>query len=278
MRMNSGGRMAFSGFQLTPAVKGLLIANVGVFVLQQLFPGFLEYWFAFDTRLGINHFQIWRFATYMFLHSGLSHIMFNMFGVWIFGTQVEALWGKRTFLIFYLVCGLGGSILFGLFDLLGSGHGAMLGASGAVMGLLLAYGMSFPNNLIFLMGIIPIKAKYLVVLYGLMDLLSIPQSDGVAHMAHLGGLLAGFIFIQITIPGLSKQMFRGSSLSSKWKNAQTRRRMKVVRPDQSSTEDKNSRGQTDQKRIDSILDKISRDGLQSLTDEEQELLRRAGRK
>lgn len=285
MRMNNGGRMAFSGFQLTPVVKYLLIANVAVFFLQQVLPNVLEQWGAYNTRLAVNQFQVWRFVTYMFLHGGVSHILFNMLGVWMFGTQIEALWGQRTFLLYYLVCGVGGSVLYGIFALVGIGGGWMLGASGALMGLLLAYGMTYPNNKIFLMGILPIKAKYMVVLYGMMDLLSIPKGDGVAHLAHLGGLLAGFIFIQITIPGLSGQMFKGSSLSSYWKGFQAKRRMKVVRPEQkpnadsSSTQSRNtSPGNADQKRIDTILDKISREGLQSLSDEEQELLRRAGRK
>ncbi len=283
--MNSGRRMAFAGFQLTPVVKFLLIANVAIFFLQQLLPGMLEQWGAYNTHLAVNQFQVWRFVTYMFLHGGMSHVMFNMLGVWIFGTQIEALWGMRTFLLYYLVCGLGGSLLYGIFALIGIGGGWMLGASGALMGLLLAYGMTFPNNLIFVMGFIPVKAKYLVVGYGLMDLLSIPKGDGVAHLAHLGGLVAGFIFIQITIPGLAGQMFKGSFFSSYWKRAQAKRRMKIVRSEKPSTEkDKhpgfhdNSNRSDDQKRIDVILDKISRDGLQSLSDEEQELLRRAGRK
>lgn len=285
MRMNNGGRMAFAGFQLTPVVKYLLIANVAIFFLQQVLPGFLEKWGLFETNHAVFQFQIWRFVTYMFLHGGVSHILFNMLGLWIFGTQIEALWGQRVFLLYYFVCGLGGSILYAIFALFGIGGGAMIGASGAIMGLLLAYGMTYPNNKIFIMGIIPIKAKYMVVLYGMMDLLSIPKGDGVAHLAHLGGLIAGFIFIQITIPGLSGQMFKGSSLSSYWKRTQAKRRMKVVRPQKPSSaknEKTSSRSTmnagTDQKQIDSILDKISREGLQSLSDEEQELLRRAGRK
>ncbi len=286
MRMNNGGRMAFAGFQLTPVVKILLIANGAIFLLQMLLPNLLERWGVFETTQAIFHLQIWRFVTYMFLHDGVSHIFFNMFGVWVFGTQIEALWGQRTFAIYYLTCGVGAAVFYGLFALLGIGGGAMLGASGALMGLLLAYGMTYPNNMIFIFGIIPVKAKYMVIGYGLMDLLSIPRGDGIAHLAHLGGLLTGFIFIQLTIPGLAGKMFGGKSLGTAWRQAQTKRRMKVVRPEdgpKDKTADKgfhnhNSGNSTDQKRIDGILDKISRDGLQSLTDEEQELLRRAGRK
>lgn len=283
MRMNNGGRMAFAGFQMTPVVKILLIANVVVFLLQQLLPNRLETWGAFNTTLAINHFQFWRFFTYMFLHGGFTHLLFNMLGVWIFGTQIEALWGQRTFAIYYLTCGLGAAAVYGLFALLGVGGGWMLGASGALMGLLLAYGMTYPDNLIFIFGFIPVKAKYMVIGYGLMDLLSIPRGDGVAHLAHLGGLLTGFIFIQITIPGLAGKMFGGKSLGSAWRQARTKRKMKVVKPDEKPKADKgfHNQGQSgnpDQSRIDGILDKISREGLQSLTDEEQELLRRAGRK
>ncbi len=292
--------MAFSGFQLTPTVKFLLITNVVIFFLQQFLrtgqnQDLLLQWGAYNTQLAVNHFQVWRFVTYMFLHGGFQHIMWNMLGVWMFGTQIEALWGQRTFIIFYFVCGLGGAVLYGLFQLIGMGnpYGMMLGASGALMGLLLAYGMSFPNNVIYIMGIIPLKAKYLVVIYGLMDLFSASSSDGVAHLAHLGGLLAGFIFIQITIPGLSGQMFKGSALSSAWKKAQAKRKIKIVRPDFGSSKkpDSNSTqsnkhqssqnesgSSKNQNEIDRILDKISRNGLQSLTDDEQEMLRRAGRK
>lgn len=301
MRMNQGGRIAFGGFQLTPIVKILLIANVAIYVLQVLIPNVLEQWAAFNTTLAFQQFQIWRLGTYMFLHGGVGHLFFNMLALWIFGTAMEALWGQRTFLIYYLVCGLGGALLYGLFALFGIGGGWMLGASGAIMGLLLAYGMTYPDNLLFLFGFIPIKAKYLVVLMGLMDLLSIPRSTGVAHLAHLGGLLTGFIFIQLTIPSLSKRMF-GGTLSGMWKRNRARRRMRVVPPQESSggarqeprSEQRASGGNggngrftrssaggggdTDQTRIDEILDKISREGLQSLTDEEQELLRRAGRK
>lgn len=293
MRMNQGARMAFGGFQLTPVVKMLLIANVAIFVLQTLIPNVLDYWGAFNTHLAFKNFQIWRMVTYMFLHGSVSHLFFNMFALWMFGTAIEALWGPRTFLIYYLVCGLGGALLYGLFALMGFGGGWMLGASGAVMGLLLAYGMTYPNNLVFLFGIVPIKAKYLVILVGLMDLLSVPKNDNVAHLAHLGGLLAGFIFIQTTIPSLRRKIF-GGSLSATWKRAQAKQRMRVVRPEQSSDSHSGNHhgghggfgrhrrprgsGDTDQAQIDQILDKISRDGLQSLTDEEQELLRRAGRK
>jgi membrane associated rhomboid family serine protease len=282
------------GFGITPAVKGLLIANVAIFMLQGLTSGgrplgfgLIDNWGVYNTGAAVYGFQVWRFFTYMFLHGSFSHILFNMFGLWMFGSQIEALWGKRTFLIFYFVCGLGGAVLYALFDLIGIGGGGyMLGASGAVYGILLAYGLSFPDNIILIGFIMPIKAKYAVVLFGLIELLATTSGSGsgIAHLAHLGGMLAGFIFMLTTMPNLSRRLAgNGPDLGGVWRRAKTRRKIKIVRPESGQGGNGGFRSDTkpksaDQERIDAILDKISRDGLQSLTDEEQEILRRAGRR
>lgn len=297
-----GRGVSFGGMGMTPAVKGLLIANVAVFVLQNLLGGggnrlgVLGQVGSFVPHLAVNQFQVWRFFTYMFLHGGLTHILFNMLGLWMFGSQIEALWGRRTFLIYYITCGLGGSILYGLFNLAGiASYTPMLGASAAVFGILLAYGMTFPNNVILIMLIIPMKAKYAVVLFGLMELLSIPGGGDVAHLAHLGGMAAGFIFLYITMPSL-----RPAGLAGLRGKFRSKPKIRIVRPGEKADgngagsggpgeykgsqpgytwDPKNGYEKTpQQERIDGILDKISREGLQSLTDAEQEFLRRAGRK
>lgn len=288
----SGRGMGFGGLGITPAVKGLLIANVAIFLLQNLTRsapppqlGIIDYWGVFNTAAAVFHFQVWRFVTYMFLHGNLTHILFNMFGLWMFGSQIEALWGKRNFLVFYFVCGLGGAVLYALFDLVGWGAGGtMLGASGAVYGILLAYGLTFPESIILIGLIIPMKAKYAVVLFGLIELLATTQGSGggVAHMAHLGGMLAGFIFMVTTIPAIRRQVSTGVlDIDGLWRRFRTRRKIKVVpprsRPGNGGFRD-SSPPAGDQKQIDAILDKISRNGLQSLSDEEQEILRRAGRR
>jgi len=294
-RWQSGGAPGtmFGGVGMTPAVKGLLIANAIVFVLQLLTGtgkpygvGVIQAWCDFVPRLAINELQIWRFFTYMFLHGDFGHIFFNMFGLWMFGTSVEALWGQRTFLIYYFVCGLGGALLYGIFNLSGiNSIVPMLGASGAVFGILLAYGMTFPDRIILFMFILPIKAKYLVVIFGLIELLSIPQADHVARLAHLGGMLSGFLFLRFTAPSLTAgtRVGRGPDVGGAWRRFKTKRRVRIVRPDRDAPRD--GRGFDDHRskprdtgEIDRILDKISRQGLQSLTDEEQEILRRAGRK
>lgn len=286
------GGLGFGGMGITPAVKLLIIANVAVFLLQNLIRP-VTYWGVFDTGAAVLHLQLWRFVTYMFLHGDMSHILFNMFGLWMFGTQIEALWGKRNFLIFYFICGLGGAALYALFDLVGWGDGgAMLGASGAVYGILLAYGLSFPDNVILIGFIIPMRAKYAVILFGLIELLATASGSGggVAHLAHLGGMLAGFLFMVATMPAVARMVAgSGSGLGGFLRRQQTRRNIKIVRPEARSDGSNGGNGggpftrpgpppSADQARIDAILDKISREGLQSLSDEEQDILRRAGRR
>jgi membrane associated rhomboid family serine protease len=297
----AGGGMGIGGFGITPTVKILLIVNVAVFALQILFPA-INNWGVYSTGTGILGLQIWRFITYMFMHGSLAHIGFNMLGLWIFGTQLEALWGRRVFLTYYFVCGLGGAILYSIMDFAGiGGGGAMLGASGAIYGLLLAYGLTFPDNVLLIGLIIPIKAKYAVILFGLIELFSTAPGrggSGVAHFAHLGGMLTGFLFILMTMPGMVRRLkggfsggggggSGGSDLAGIWRRFQTKRKIRVVRPDHKTgpgngdgTSGGSGESETpaEQKQIDLILDKISREGLQSLTDEEQDILRRAGRR
>ncbi len=280
----SGGRTT------TSAVKGLIIANVAVFALQTFTGGGLtegfglvDRWLSFVPGVAIAGLQLWRFVTYMFLHAGLFHIGMNMFILWMFGSQVEALWGRRTFLIYYFVCGIGAAAVYGLFNLFGmSAYTPMLGASGAVYGLLLAYGLSFPDNIILVFFVLPLKAKYAVVLFGLIEFLSIPQGGSVAHLAHLGGMLTGFIFLQLSAPRMMRRGGGGGlDPAGAWRRFKARNRMRVVRPDERRPGGNGQHGAPhppQQERIDEILDKISREGLQSLTDEEQDILRRGGRR
>ncbi len=287
-RSNSG-----FGSTMTPVVKNLILANVVVFMLQTVTGGgltgrlgLLDQWFTFVPRLAIFDLQVWRFVTYMFLHGGLFHILFNMFALWMFGSQIERLWGSRTFLIYYFVCGIGGAVTYGIFNLAGmEAYIPMLGASGAVYGILLAYGLTYPDSVILIFMVVPMKAKYAVVLFGFIELMSTMGShgsSGVAHLAHLGGMVAGFIFLRWTVPTLARGGALGG-LGEAFRRAKARRRVRVVRPEgdgRRGNPDQGTRnhGDADQEQIDLILDKISREGLQSLTHEEQEILRRAGRK
>lgn len=154
--------------------------------------------------LDSGYFMPWQLVSYMFLHADLSHIFFNLFALWIFGQAIENLWGTRRFYIYYFLTGIGAGLIHLLFSLLTDPTSNVIvgtiGASGAVFGILLAFGMMFPNQYIFLLfPPIPIKAKYFVAIYGVVELFSgIARPDsGVAHFAHLGGLVVGFVLIKL---------------------------------------------------------------------------------
>jgi membrane associated rhomboid family serine protease len=283
-----GSRVGVGGAGVTSGVKALLIANAVAYVLQTLTRGmggslgFVDVWASFIPQYAIFDLQVWRFVTYMFLHGGFWHIALNMFVLWMFGSQLEALWGRRTFLTYYFVCGVGAALIYGVVRLFGyESMVPMMGASGAIYGLLLAYGLTFPNNIIMVFMILPMKAKYAVLLFGLIELLSLPRGGQIAHLAHLGGMAVGFVFLQLTAPNVAR---RGGGVVDDalrtWRRFRARNRMRVVRPEDrpGGNGQDTSPPSPEQKRIDAILDKISREGLQSLTDEEQDLLRRAGKR
>ncbi|HET6527231.1 MAG TPA: rhomboid family intramembrane serine protease [Balneolaceae bacterium] len=179
-----------------PAVKHLLIINVLVFIAMHtpvIGEALLRYGMLWPV--GSGHFYIWQLVTYMFLHAGFSHIFFNMFALWMFGQAIENYWGTERFIVFYFLTGIGAAL-----SQMVIGAGApTLGASGAVFGILLAFGMMFPNRrIVLLIPPIPIKAKYFVAGYGAIELFSgiMRTNTGVAHFAHLGGMVVGFILIK----------------------------------------------------------------------------------
>jgi len=178
----------------------LLILNGLVFALQQVSNEFLMLNFAlWPYGDPISPFAPWQILTYGFLHGGVGHIFFNMFGLWMFGRDLERMMGAKRFLIYFLTCVVGA----GLIQLIVAGiQGGFpyptVGASGGVFGILLAYGMTYPNRMIMLMiPPIPMKAKYFVLFYGLLELyLGVSgNATGVANFAHLGGMLFGFLLL-----------------------------------------------------------------------------------
>ncbi|MBP3740673.1 MAG: rhomboid family intramembrane serine protease [Bacteroidales bacterium] len=181
---------------LPPAVKHLLIINVLCYLLyyalsrQHIID--LNYWLGIWTPSS-GMFRIWQPLTYMFMHGNFEHLFFNMFSLWMFGAVLERSWGTRRFVFYYLVCGIGA----GLLNLLVPGVHLSVGASGAVYALLLAFGMMFPNEYIYLYFLVPIKTKWFIIgMVALEILLGVFRSyDGVAHFAHLGGMLIGFLLI-----------------------------------------------------------------------------------
>ncbi len=178
----------------------LLVANGLFFAAQQLQFEFLLYNFALWPAGSLRpEFHVWQLLSYGFLHGNLNHIFFNMFGLWMFGRDLERMMGARRFLTYYLTCVIGAGIVQLLVAGTQGGIYPTIGASGGVFGILLAFAMAFPNRVIMLLfPPIPMKAKYFVLLYGLLELyLGLSgRAPGVANFAHLGGMLFGFMLIQ----------------------------------------------------------------------------------
>lgn len=196
-----------------PVIKNLLILN-GLVFLAQIVPSTnatLISWFGLwplgdSPIIGFGEFWPWQLLTYGFLHGGFSHLLFNMFALWMFGVQVENTWGSQRFAVFYFACVVGAALIqlpIITFDFVSSGGDPRwwvptIGASGGVFGLLLAFGMMFPDQPIYLYFLFPVKAKWFVIGYGLIELFAgvSGSSTTVAHFAHLGGMLFGFLLIQ----------------------------------------------------------------------------------
>lgn len=184
------------GFRLlTPAVKHLLIINTICFLAAVVLErrgiylnGLLGLW-----PLGSGWFRVWQPLTYMFMHGGPSHLLINMFMLWMFGNAMENYWGTRRFVFFYMVCGIGAGLLYMLLPT----AGLTVGASGAIYGLLLAFGMTFPNEYVYLYFLVPIKCKWMIIGMVVLELVEgiFFSFDGIAHFAHLGGMLVGLLLI-----------------------------------------------------------------------------------
>jgi membrane associated rhomboid family serine protease len=265
------------GFSLTPMVKRLLIANAIVFCLTLVVGQSLMFeWFALQPSRLI--FRPWGPITYMFVHAGLMHLVFNMLVLFFFGPPLEARWGEREFVRFYVVCGLGGVVLSLIFQPV-----TMVGASAAIFGVMLAFAMKWPNVPIYIWGIFPVQAKYLVGFLTLVELLSAragAQGSNIAHFAHLGGALAGFLYL--------KADWRTSEGLQRLQRAATRRRRLAIVPrDENDAEERpgvltgGRRVREDAAlydKVDAVLDKISAEGMESLTPEERRLLDEVSRR
>jgi membrane associated rhomboid family serine protease len=204
-RSYSGSNFAYSfgPGPVTPAVKALLFINIGVFLAQQV-VGELLVWFALQPAEVMTGLRLWQPLTYMFLHGSISHILFNMLSLWMFGVELERMWGTRFFTRYYLVCGVGAAATTILASFVPGSIGDQLyisrtvGASGAIYGLLLAYALYFPDRQILMSFLFPVPAKYFVMIIGAIAFLSAAGSGGggVAHAAHLGGLLVGWLYLR----------------------------------------------------------------------------------
>ena len=264
---SSGFRQSFNRPTITipSGVKFLLIVNVVVFILIELSgqKSLLFRTFGLVPSLVWSKFKIWQLFTYLFIHGGIFHIFFNMFVLWMFGKDLESQWGKMEFLLFYFVCGIGAGLITVLFSV--NSIVPIVGASGAIYGLLLAYGFTYPNQMVYLYGLVPIKVKYMVLGLGAIAFfasLSASQSN-VSHITHLSGMIIGLIFIYFNL---------------NWKVIKLwyiRLRLKGL--SQQPAKQDNEEAQM-KKQVDKILDKLNDSGWDRLTEQEENYLTQASKR
>jgi membrane associated rhomboid family serine protease len=219
---------AFGPGPISPAVKWIIIANIAAFLLTNIFPIVIQY-LGLIPQLVIERGWIWQPFTYMFLHAGIFHILWNMLGIWMFGVELERQWGTQFFLRYYAVTGVGAALTTLFVSLLPFGftstmYGAVtMGASGALYGLLLAFALYYPNRPILMFMLFPIPAKYFVMIIGAIAFFSV-DNNRVAHTAHLGGLIFGYLYLQNGRGGLSAEI---KYRYLKWKMNRLRRKFDV---------------------------------------------------
>ena len=292
-----------TGFKVLPTVvKNLLIINVLMFLASVTLERFN---IDLTSILGLHFFKasdfrIYQFVTYMFMHANFAHLFFNMFALWMFGNTLENVWGSQRFLLYYMVCGLGAGLCQELVqyiqyttqlaDYATVNTGGQIitmdaylnmmttvGASGAIYGLLLAFGMMFPDSRIYLYFFIPIKAKWFVIGYAVLELISgLGGGDNVAHFAHLGGMLFGLILIlywkKHGMNGPNFDLKKWKGWFWKYKDRKKYTRYEEVKEMPRNDGDYNRQRAEKERSVDAILDKVSKSGYGSLTDEEKEFL------
>ncbi len=232
MRRNpSGLSYTFGPGPLTPAVRVLIITSVAAYLLTLAVPGLVD-WFGLVPALVMDRGWIWQPFTYMFQHGSVFHLLFNMLALWMFGVELERLWGTRFFARYYVICGVGAAATTLLVSLLPfrfaeAIYGSVtVGASGAVYGLLVAFAMAYPRRPIYLYLLFPIPARVFVIVVGAISFLSSVSDPrgGVAHAAHLGGLVVGYLYLAGR-RGRFRSFVRSQWL--RWRMARLRRRFEV---------------------------------------------------
>ena len=300
-----------------PVIKALLISNVAVFLIELIGKTlFIDSPITLDDMIvryfalmpihdgGVTvflqgipqgtmsaNFYPWQLITYQFMHGSFSHILMNMFMLWMFGMEIEHIMGSRKFLLFYLLCGVGGALVQLLISpMFADGGPPTIGASGAVWGVMVAFAMFFPDRYVFLYFLLPIKAKYLIAIFFIFEFMSVGDQSLVAHLVHVGGAVTALGFI---LYDRKNEFSRGNIFSSFKKTSSTfsgssfKNRLRKNPFKQADIEDAkfydiNSAGKenemVNQEEIDKILDKISQSGYQNLTEREKRILFEASKK
>ena len=252
------GEFSYRPNLFTNAIKILVSVNFGIFVLQTISNAEALFFplFGLVPKMVWSELMIWQPITYLFFHGGIWHVLINMFVLWMFGSELERIWGKPRFLKFYFMTGIGSGLITMLFSL--QSMTPIVGASGAVYGVLLAYGLTYPNRQIYLYGIIPIKSIWFVLGIGFIAFMSsFNNLSQVSHITHLSGMLIGYLML--------KRPFQ-------WKNFWFSIRKKTLEYQVLQKEKKLSHIHKIEHDVDIILDKINRERFDKLSKDEQDQL------
>ena len=263
------GEVAYKPQLFTDAIKILVSVNFGIYILQSV-SGKEDVFFRLFGLVPstfISDLMLWQPFTYLFFHApfyssvGISHVLLNMLGLWVFGRELEQAWGKTKFLRYYFTTGIGSGLITYFFQI--SSDNPVIGASGAVYGILLAYGISYPNRMLYIWGLIPVRSMWLVIVMGSIAFFGLlGNADGISHVTHISGMLIGYVLI--------KKKWR-------WHDIWLAIRKKTVEFQVQRYEEKSIKKKMLQKDIDVILEKIKKVGFIGLSDKEKSKLYEASK-
>ena len=258
--------------RLTSGIKVLIIANVAIYLLGWLLPELNKYLVIYGglvPELFTKHFFLWQPVTYMFLHGSFMHLFFNMFALWMFGTELEQQWGTKFFLQYYFISGVGAGILSAIIQ--PASQIPIIGASGAIYGLLLAFALMYPNRIVYLNFLFPIKVKYFVMIFAAIELFASmggrSLESGVAHFTHLSGMIFGYLYL----------LWRQQRNKSK-QGRVNKPKKKITFHWGSKTKDYSQKSSgpkeklTEEQELEKLLNKVRLNGYASLNEEEKDRL------
>ena len=246
-------------FNITNGIKKIILINIIIFILTEVLGQRSSFFMMFGLvpHSITNEFKLWQIFTYMFMHGGVLHILFNMVILWVFGKDLEIEWGENNFFVFYLICGMGAGLVTYLFNI--HSFNPVVGASGAIYGLLAAYGLSYPNRIIYFYFYFPLKVKYAILGLGFISLFASFSSiaSNISHITHLSGMLIGVLYMIIM---QNKNILHLCFLKLKMRSMQK----KIIIKKNNTENIKNE--------VNQILDKINDEGWESLSSQEEKFL------
>jgi len=251
------GNVVFNPQNFTEAIKILISLNALLFLFRYIAQSQFDLAQIFGLSSNNIWPMIWQPLTYMFIHGDFFHVLMNMFVLWMFGSELESIWGRREFLKFYFITGIGSGLIWLLFNL--NSNAVLIGASGAIYGILLAYGLMFPNRKVLIYFFFPVKVKYFVIFLGLMAFVSSLSYSGsnISHLTHLSGMMIGFIYLKSTWTLQRFKLLLNSYLA-------------IIKYKKSIKKEKHIANI--QANVDQLLDKVSEVGFEALSEEEKEKL------